>query len=108
MQYAAIVLARSAMATDAPDRLQRVAHYLQNIQLPPARITTGYNFTLIVSGLTTKGMALEEEGRIPDAVICYDNVVVLLQANPNERSDELSSWTEHALYRASMLKLRQG
>lgn len=108
MQYAAIVLARSAMATGALDRLQRVAHYLQNIQLPPARVTTGYNFTLIVSGLTTKGMTLEEEGRIPDAVVCYDNVAVMLQSNPNERSDELSSWAEHALYRASMLKLRQG
>ncbi|GJJ76796.1 cargo-transport protein YPP1 [Entomortierella parvispora] len=107
-EYAAIVLARSAMASDAPDRLQRVAHYLQNIQLPPARIVTGYNFTLIVSGLTIKGMALEEEGRIPDAIVCYDNVAVMLQSNPNERSDELFSWTEHALYRGSMLKLRQG
>ena len=96
------------MATDAADRLQRVAHYLQNIQLPPARLTTGYNFTLIISGLTIKGLALEEEGRIRDAVVCYDNVAVMLQANPNERSDELCVWTEQALYRASMLKLRQG
>ncbi|KAI1311552.1 hypothetical protein EDD11_003434 [Mortierella claussenii] len=107
-EFAAIVLARAALATDAPDRLQRVAHYLQNIQLPPARIPMGYNFALVICGLTVKGMTLEEEDRIPEAIVSYDNVSVLVQSNPNERSDELNSWTEHALYRASMLKLRQG
>ncbi|KAF9361437.1 hypothetical protein BGX26_003181 [Mortierella sp. AD094] len=107
-EYAAIVLARAALATDAPDRLQRVAHYLQNIQLPPARIPMGYNFALVICGLTVKGMTLEEEGRISEAIVSYDNIAVLVSSNPNERSDELNSWTEHALYRASMLKLRQG
>ncbi|KAF9395445.1 hypothetical protein BGX21_009892 [Mortierella sp. AD011] len=107
-EYAAIVLARAALATDAPDRLQRVAHYLQNIQLPPARIPMGYNFALVICGLTVKGMTLEEEGRISEAIVSYDNIGVLVSSNPNERSDELNSWTEHALYRASMLKLRQG
>ncbi|KAG0098004.1 hypothetical protein BGZ93_001386 [Podila epicladia] len=107
-EYAAIVLARAALATDAPDRLQRVAHYLQNIQLPPARIPMGYNFALVICGLTIKGMTLEEEGRISEAIVSYDNVSLLVQSNPNERSDELNSWTEHALYRTSMLKLRQG
>ncbi|KAF9212984.1 hypothetical protein BGZ59_006073 [Podila verticillata] len=107
-EYAAIVLARAALATDAPDRLQRVAHYLQNIQLPPAKIPVGYNFALIICGLTIKGMTLEAEGRISEAIVSYDNVSLLVQSNPNERSDELNSWTEHALYRTSMLKLRQG
>ncbi|KAF9116449.1 hypothetical protein BGX27_002481 [Mortierella sp. AM989] len=107
-EYAAIVLARAALATDAPDRLQRVAHYLQNIQLPPARIPMGYNFALVVCGMTVKGMTMEEEGRISEAIVSYDNIAVLVSSNPNERSDELNSWTEHALYRASMLKLRQG
>ncbi|KAF9926655.1 hypothetical protein FBU30_003799 [Linnemannia zychae] len=107
-EYAAIVLARAALATDASDRLQRVAHYLQNIQLPPARIPMGYNFALVICGLTVKGMTLEEEGRITEAIVSYDNVSLLVQSNPNERSDELNSWTEHALYRAGMLKLRQG
>ncbi|KAG0261688.1 hypothetical protein BG011_000784 [Mortierella polycephala] len=106
-EFAAIVLARAAFATSAPDRLQRVAHYLQNIQLPPARIPTGYNFILVACGLTIKGMTLEEEGRIPEAVVAYDNVSFLVQANPNEKGEELNSWTEHALYRAGMLKLRQ-
>ncbi|KAK3813019.1 MAG: hypothetical protein J3Q66DRAFT_347178 [Benniella sp.] len=107
-EYAAIVLAKAALATDAPDRLQRVAHYLQNIQLPPAKIPMGYNFALVICGLTIKGMTLEEEGRIPEAIVSYDNVSVLVQSNPNERSDELNYWSEQALYRASMLKLRQG
>ncbi|KAF9948226.1 hypothetical protein BGZ72_009837 [Mortierella alpina] len=107
-EYAAIVLARAALATDASDRLQKVAHYLQNIQLPPTKIPMGYNFALVVCGLTVKGMTLEEEGRISDAIISYDNVSLLVQSNPNERSDELNSWAEHALYRAGMLKLRQG
>ncbi|KAF9583231.1 hypothetical protein BGW38_009971 [Lunasporangiospora selenospora] len=107
-EFAAIVLARSALATDASDRLQRVAHYLQNIQLPPARIPMGYNFALIVCGLTVKGITLEEEGRVAEAIVSYDNVSVLVQSNPNERSDELNSWVEQALYRAGMLKLRQG
>ncbi|KAF8955973.1 hypothetical protein BGZ46_002504 [Entomortierella lignicola] len=107
-EYAAIVLARAAFATDVPDRLQRVAHYLQNIQHPPARIPMGYNFALVICGLTIKGMTLEEEGRISEAIVSYDNIGVLVSSNPNERSDELNSWTEHALYRASMLKLRQG
>ncbi|KAG0258957.1 hypothetical protein BG011_002960 [Mortierella polycephala] len=107
-EYAAIVLARAALATDAPDRLQRVAHYLQNIALPPAKIPMGYNFALVIGGLTIKGMTLEEEGRISEAIVCYDNASVLVQSNPNERSDELNSWIEHALYRAGMLKLRQG
>ncbi|KAG0331758.1 hypothetical protein BG004_001516 [Podila humilis] len=107
-EYAAIVLARAALATDAPDRLQRVAHYLQNIQLPPARIPMGYNFALVICGLTIKGMTLEEEGRISEAIVSYDNASLLVQSNPNERSDELNSWTEHALYRTSMLKVRQG
>ncbi|KAG0041652.1 hypothetical protein BGZ83_001493 [Gryganskiella cystojenkinii] len=106
--FAAIVLARAALATDAPDRLQRVAHYLQNIQLPPARIPMGYNFALVICGLTVKGMTLEEEGRIAEAIVCYDNVSVLVQSNPNERSEELNVWTEQALYRAGMLKLTQG
>ncbi|KAF9428419.1 hypothetical protein BGZ94_002438, partial [Podila epigama] len=107
-EYAAIVLARAALATDAPDRLQRVAHYLQNIQLPPAKIPMGYNFALIICGLTIKGMTLEEEGRIAEAIVSFDNASMLIQNNPNERSDELNSWTEHALYRTSMLKFRQG
>ncbi|KAF9964788.1 hypothetical protein BGZ70_005939 [Mortierella alpina] len=107
-EYAAIVLARAALATDASDRLQKVAHYLQNIQLPPTKIPMGYNFALVVCGLAVKGMTLEEEGRISDAIVSYDNVSLLVQSNPNERSDELNSWTEHALYRAGMLKLRQG
>ncbi|KAH7058527.1 hypothetical protein BKA57DRAFT_151823 [Linnemannia elongata] len=68
----------------------------------------GYNFALVVCGLTVKGMTLEEEGRITEAIVSYDNVSLLVQSNPNERSDELVSWTEHALYRAGMLKLRQG
>ncbi|KAI8363521.1 hypothetical protein B0O80DRAFT_15574 [Mortierella sp. GBAus27b] len=68
----------------------------------------GYNFALVICGLTIKGMALEEEGRIPEAIVSYDNVSVLVQANGNERSDELNNWTEQALYRASMLKIRQG
>ncbi|KAF9583966.1 hypothetical protein BGW38_007984, partial [Lunasporangiospora selenospora] len=106
-EYAAIVLARTAMATDAPDRVQRVAHYLQNIQLPPAKIPTGYNFALVICGLTVKGMALEEEDRIPEAIVSYDNASILAQANPNERSDELHAWVENALYRASLLKMRQ-
>lgn len=102
------MLARAALATEAPDRLQRVAHYLQNIQLPPAKIPMGYNFALIICGLTIKGMTLEEEGRTSEAIVSYDNASLLVQSNPNERSDELNSWTEHALYRTSMLKLRQG
>ncbi|KAG0199014.1 hypothetical protein BGX28_007623 [Mortierella sp. GBA30] len=107
-EYAAIVLARAALATDAPDRLQKVAHYLQNILLPPTKIPMGYNFALIICGLTVKGMTLEAEGRISEAIVSYDNVSLLVQSNPNERNDELNSWTEHALYRAGMLKLRQG
>ncbi|KAF8982767.1 hypothetical protein BGZ46_000682 [Entomortierella lignicola] len=107
-EYAAFVLARAAMATDAPDRLQRVAHYFQNIQLPPVRIPSGYNFALVISGLTIKGIALEEEDKISEAIVCYDHVSNLVQSSPQEKSEELFSWTEHALYRASMLKLRQG
>lgn len=107
-QYAGIVLARAAMATDTPDRLQRISHYLQNVQLPPSKIPVGYNFVLVVSGLTIKGLALEEEGKIPEAVALYDYVSGLIQSNPNEKGEELFSWTEHALYRASLLKLRQG
>lgn len=68
----------------------------------------GYNFALVVCGLTVKGMTLEEEGRIAEAIVSYDNVSLLVQSNPNERSDELTSWSEHALYRAGLLKLRQG
>ncbi|KAF9127699.1 hypothetical protein BGW39_005682 [Mortierella sp. 14UC] len=107
-EYAAIVLARAAMATDAPDRVQRAAHYLQNIQLPPVRLPSGYNFALIACGLTVKGLALEEEGRIPEAIVSYDNVALWIQNNPNEKCEELFAWTEHALYRAGLLKLRLG
>ncbi|KAF9930266.1 hypothetical protein FBU30_000686 [Linnemannia zychae] len=105
-EYAAIVLARAAIATDAPDRVQRVAHYLQNIQLPPVRTPTGYNFALIACGMTVKGLALEEEGRIQEALVCYDNVATWVQNSPNEKCDQLFAWTEHALYRAGLLKLR--
>ncbi|KAF9979156.1 hypothetical protein BGZ73_005324 [Actinomortierella ambigua] len=107
-EYAGIVLARAAIATNATDRLQRVSHYLRNIQLPPAKIPTGYNFALIACGLTVKGMALEDEGKLPEAIVCYDNVSLMVQAAPGEKSEELAVWTEQALYRASLLKLRQG
>ncbi|KAG0233561.1 hypothetical protein BGW42_007396 [Actinomortierella wolfii] len=107
-EYAGIVLARAAIATNAPDRLQRVSHYLRNIHLPPAKIPTGYNFALIACGLTVKGMALEDEGKLPEAIVCYDNVSLMVQAAPAEKSEELAVWTEQALYRASLLKLRQG
>jgi hypothetical protein len=96
------------MATNASDRVQRVAHYLQNIQLPPVRLPSGYNFALIACGLTVKGLALEEEGRIPEAIVSYDNVALWIQNNPNENCEELCAWTEHALYRAGLLKLRLG
>ncbi|KAK5799043.1 hypothetical protein F5H01DRAFT_115541 [Linnemannia elongata] len=107
-EYAAIILARAAMATNAPDRVQRVAHYLQNIQLPPVRLPSGYNFALIACGLTVKGLALEEEGRIPEAIVSYDNAALWVQSHPNEKCEELFAWTEHALYRAGLLKLRLG
>ncbi|KAF9549135.1 hypothetical protein EC957_004774 [Mortierella hygrophila] len=107
-EYAAIVLARAAMATNAPDRVQRVAHYLQNIQLPPVRLPSGYNFALIACGLTVKGLALEEEGRIHEAIVSYDNVALWVQTHSNEKCEELFAWTEHALYRAGLLKLRLG
>ncbi|KAI7823554.1 hypothetical protein BC939DRAFT_451343 [Gamsiella multidivaricata] len=107
-EYAAIVLARAALATNAPDRLQRVSHYLQNIQLPPTKIVTGYNLALMACGLTVKGKVLEEEGRVPEAIVFYDHVSNLIQSSPNEKSEELFSWTEHALYRGSLLKLRLG
>src|SRR5690606_2789716 len=96
------------MATDAPDRVQRANHYLQNISLPPTNVLTGYYLALAVCGLVIKGLALETEGKIPEAIVNYDNVWHLIQTYPNEKSEELTSWTEIALYRASLLKLRLG
>ncbi|KAF9431368.1 hypothetical protein BGZ76_000407 [Entomortierella beljakovae] len=107
-EFAAIVLAKAALATDAPDRFQRVAHYLQNIQLPPVKISSGHNFGLVVAGLTIKGIALEDEGKSSEAIVSYDLVSNLVQSNPHEKSEELFAWSEQALYRAGMLKLRQG
>ncbi|KAG0222152.1 hypothetical protein BGX31_009317 [Mortierella sp. GBA43] len=82
--------------------------HLQNIRLPPPKIPSGYNFVLVISGLAIKGMVLEEEGRTPEAIVSYDHVAALVQSNPNEKGEELFSWTERALYRASLLKLREG
>ena len=67
----------------------------------------GYNLALVISGLTIKGMTLEEEGRVSEAIVCYDHVASLASSS-SERNDELNNWSESALYRASMLKLRQG
>ncbi|KAG0046743.1 hypothetical protein BGZ90_008094, partial [Linnemannia elongata] len=54
------------------------------------------------------GLALEEEGRIPEAIVSYDNAALWVQSHPNEKCEELFAWTEHALYRAGLLKLRLG
>ncbi|KAG0083208.1 hypothetical protein BGZ92_010986 [Podila epicladia] len=107
-EQAAYILARGALRTTAPDRLQRVAHYLQNIQLPPARFPTGYNLALVVSCLVIKGLATEEGGDVPGGIALYDSATDLVLASPNECSLELAGWTEHALYRGGLLKLRLG
>lgn len=107
-QQAAYILARGALRTTAPDRLLRVAHYLQNIQLPSARFPTGYNLALVVSGLIIKGLATEEGGDVPGGIALYDSAIDLMLASPNECSLELANWTEHALYRSGFLKLRLG
>ncbi|KAF9408781.1 hypothetical protein BGZ94_002189 [Podila epigama] len=107
-EQAAFILARGALRTAAPDRIQRVAHYLQNVQLPPTRVPTGYNLALVVSALIIKGLATEESGDVAGGVALYDNAIDLVLSSPNERSDELANWTEHALYRGGLLKLRLG
>ncbi|KAG0345061.1 hypothetical protein BG005_001486, partial [Podila minutissima] len=107
-EQAAYILARGALRTTAPDRLLRVAHYLQNIQLPSARFPTGYNLALVVSGLIIKGLATEEGGDVPGGIALYDSAIDLMLASPNECSLELANWTEHALYRSGFLKLRLG
>ncbi|KAG0013488.1 hypothetical protein BGZ81_000997 [Podila clonocystis] len=107
-EQAAYILARGALRTTAPDRLQRVAHYLQNIQLPPTRLPTGYSLALVVSGLVVKGLATEEDGDVPGGIALYDSATDLVLASPNDRSPELANWIEHALYRGGLLKLRLG
>ncbi|KAG0339198.1 hypothetical protein BG004_006924 [Podila humilis] len=109
-EQAAFILARGAIRTTAPDTHQRVAHYLQNIQLPPTRVPTGYNLALAISGMVVKALVSEEAGDISGAIATYDAAIDLVLASPGSgnNSPELANWTEHAVYRGAFLKLRSG
>jgi hypothetical protein len=51
-------------------------------------------------------MAHESSSDFDGAISCYDKVVTLLSQNPSEKHDQLTNWTEEALYRVPLLKLR--
>lgn len=53
-------------------------------------------------------MAHESLSDFVEAVACYDQVAALLSQNSNEKQDQLSNWSEEALYRAPLLKVRLG
>ncbi len=53
-------------------------------------------------------MAHEALSDFDGSIACYDQVVVLLSQNLNEKQDQLWDWSEEALYRAPLLKLRLG
>ncbi|CAG8527190.1 13023_t:CDS:10 [Acaulospora colombiana] len=74
----------------------------------PQNLPSGYNFVLIIQGLTIGGMAREALEDNDGAIACYDQIVILLAQKSGEKAEQLIYWSEEALYRASLLKVRLG
>ncbi|CAI2165960.1 1376_t:CDS:10 [Funneliformis geosporum] len=103
-EYTSIILARAHFAVGRYDKCVETL----STDFVPSELPTGYNFVLVVQGLTLKGMAHEALSDFVGAIACYDQVVILLSQNINEKHDQLWDWSEEALYHAPLLKLRLG
>ncbi|CAG8486912.1 7648_t:CDS:10 [Funneliformis mosseae] len=103
-EYTSIILARTHFAVGRYDKCVETL----SIDFVPSELPTGYKFVLVVQGLTIKGMAHEAISDLVGAISCYDQVVILLSQNINEKHDQLWEWSEEALYRAPLLKIRLG
>lgn len=47
-------------------------------------------------------------GNVSAALAAYDEVLSFLNTRPTEKNDELLNWSEEALYRAALIRLREG
>ncbi|CAG8451093.1 6862_t:CDS:10 [Ambispora leptoticha] len=103
-QYTTIILGRAYFATGAYSKC------LESMQAPfvPTKLPSGYNFILIIQGLTIRGMALEVTEDLKGAIECYDKVMELLGQRATDRSEQLMYWAEEVLYRVALLKARIG
>ncbi|CAB4390189.1 unnamed protein product [Rhizophagus irregularis] len=103
-KYASIILARAYFVVGKYGKCVEVL----STNFVPSELPIGYNFVLIIQGLVLKGMAHESLSDFDEAIVCYDQVAALLSPNSNEKQDQLSNWSEEALYRAPLLKVRLG
>ncbi|CAG8605542.1 26160_t:CDS:10, partial [Racocetra persica] len=103
-EYTSIVLARTYFSVG---RFDKCIQTLSTNFVPP-QIPVGYNFVLIIQGLTIKGMAQETLDDYDGAISCYDQVGALLAQYSGEGHEQLTNWTEEVLYRTSLLKVRLG
>ncbi|RIA88112.1 hypothetical protein C1645_775755 [Glomus cerebriforme] len=103
-KYASIILARAYFVVGNYSKCVEAL----SIDFVPSELPTGYSFILVFQGLVLKGMAHEALSDFDDAIACYDQAVILLSQNSNEKQDQLSNWTEEALYRVPLLKVQLG
>ncbi|CAG8433123.1 7787_t:CDS:10 [Ambispora gerdemannii] len=84
-QYTNIILGRAYFSTGA------YAKCLETLQAPfvPTKLPAGYNFVLIIQGITIRGMALEVTEDFKGAIECYDKVTGLLTQRSADRSAQL-------------------
>ncbi|CAJ0644372.1 10956_t:CDS:10 [Entrophospora sp. SA101] len=99
--YTSIVLARAYFSIGRYDKCVATLGTDFMHQKSPV----GYNYILTIQGLTLKGISQEILGDLDDAITCYDQVVVLLSQFSGERSEQLSTWSEIALYHNALLKV---
>ncbi|CAG8550778.1 5734_t:CDS:10, partial [Acaulospora morrowiae] len=103
-EYVSIILARAYYVIGRYDKCAEAL----STEFVPQNLPSGYNFVLIIQALTVGGMAREMLEDNDGAIACYDQVVILLAQKSGEKSEQLARWSEEALYRSSLLKVRLG
>ncbi|KAI8374555.1 uncharacterized protein BYT42DRAFT_410897 [Radiomyces spectabilis] len=105
-EFANIVMARSYFECG---EYEKTLEIVEKLSFNREDVSEGYGFVLFLQARTVKAISLEILGNIDAALQSYEGIVNLLNEGihvPRERV--LADWAENALYRGSLLALREG
>ncbi|ORX44759.1 hypothetical protein DM01DRAFT_1340288 [Hesseltinella vesiculosa] len=103
-QLSRVVMARIYFESG---RYKKALESLERLALRFEDVNWGYGLVLLIQARVIKGISLEMENRIPEALEAYDAAWEVMDSHFNEKNDHLAHWMEEALYRAILLRVYQ-
>ncbi|KAI8061074.1 hypothetical protein BC940DRAFT_310760 [Gongronella butleri] len=103
-QLSKIVVARIYFESG---RYKKALEALERLALRFEDVNWGYGLVLLIQARVIKGISLEMENRIPEALDAYDAAWEVMDNHFNEKNDHTAYWMEEALHRAILLRVYQ-